>query len=311
MDIETVSVVVPVYRSSDCLPELFERLGVVFDNLSYDLELVCVDDNSKDESWQTLKRLKNESAFAVKLIRLRKNSGQHNAITAGFSQVSGEVIVTMDDDLQNPPEEIPKLLEAISDQYDIAIGAYITKQHHSARNISSRIVDGVLRFMFGLPKGFELTSFRAIHRDIIDQVNSMKTFFPYVTAMLLSQSCDCVNVPVKHVARAHGMSNYTLTRCLKLIANLLLGYSNIPVIMVGVLCLLGTTFSIGLGVWVLSHVFLSDFNVPGWASTLTVISIFNSMMLLCMYIFTVYISRISRDIIGSNTNYAVAESDYD
>lgn len=311
MHIEKVSVVVPVYQSANSLPDLFGRLGAVFDKLTCGLELICVDDNSKDDSWGTLKRLKEESEFSVKLLRLRKNAGQHNAITAGLSQVTGDVVVTMDDDLQNPPEEIPKLLQAIYEDHDIAIGAYIAKQHHSARNFSSEIVDCVLRFMFDLPKGFKLTSFRAIRRDIINQVNSMGAVFPYVTAMILNQSSDCVNVPVEHVPRTHGKSNYNIWKSLKLVANLLLSYSNIPVLMVGILCLLGLTFSVSLGFWVLVQTVLSGSSVPGWASTLTVISVFNSMMLFCMFIFSVYISRISRQIVGSRTNFVVAEFDYD
>jgi len=308
---QKISIVIPVFESAEALPELYQRIAKAFENREYDLEVICVDDASKDDSWQTLKELKKQNLLDLKLLRLRKNAGQHNAIVAGFSVADGDIVVTIDDDLQNPPEEIYKLLDSIIEgDHDMVIAEYPDKQHSAGRNISGEMVDKVLRTMFRLPKGFSLTSFRAVRREVVEQALEMNAVYPYVTAMLLNQTSDCANVLVKHDERKHGTSNYTLNRSLKLLANLILSYSNMPVLLVGILCSLGVLFSAGVGIWVLVQTIVSGTGVPGWASTLTIISILNSMMLFCMFVFTLYLSRISRLLLGGQAKYIIAEYEH-
>jgi len=303
----SVSVVIPVYCAAASLEELVDRLMTVFSVMSVPGEVVLVDDCSPDNSWKVLCQLKTRYPTHLKIARLQRNSGQHNAILCGFSLADGKVVVTMDDDLQNPPEEIPKLLKPIEEGYDIVIGAYESKQHSTARNASGGLVDRVIRGIFGLPADFQLTSFRAIRRPVVLNVLQMGGVFPYVTTMLLSHSSKYTNTPVRHDARKHGSSNYDLRRSLRLAANLILSYSALPVLFVGFLCLAAFAFSVIFGSWVMVRALLEGSRVQGWASTVVILSFFNALNLLCLFIFAFYLSRMNQQLTRSRVSFTIAE----
>src|SRR5215469_15072045 len=189
----------------------------------------------------------------LKIIRLLRNSGQHNALLCGLSLAKGSIMITMDDDLQNPPEEVPKLIAAIQKGYDLAIGAYDSKQHSAARNVGGKLIDGLQRRIFHLPSDFQLTSFRAVRKVVVDNVLSMGGAFPYMTSMLLSHTSRCVNVPVHHERRRFGTSNYDVKSSFLLACNLLLSYSLYPLYLVATLCLSALALSIWITLWVLSQ----------------------------------------------------------
>lgn len=302
-----VSIVIPVYRAAASLEELTSRLMAVIETLPGGGEIVLVDDCSPDESWTVLTGLKARYPKHLQIARLQRNSGQHNAILCGFSIVRGEVVITMDDDLQNPPEEIPRLLEKIDQGYDLVIGAYGEKQHSAARNASGGLVDRVIRWMFALPADFQLTSFRAVRRPVVDNVKQMGGVFPYVTTMLFSHTSKYANAPVRHDPRKHGASNYNLSRSVRLAANLLMSYSALPVMVVGVLCLAAFAFSVIFGTWVMVRALLQGSAVAGWASTIVVLSFFNATTLLCMFIFALYLSRMNQQLTRSRVSYTIAE----
>jgi len=302
-----ISVVIPVYRSAPSLPSLVERLQATLDRLGGPYEIVLVDDCSPDDSWQVLRELKQQHPEHLKIVRLLVNGGQHSAILCGFSVVTGDVVVTMDDDLQNPPEEIPKLLDGIDEGYDLVIGAYDSKKHSSLRNVSGGLVDRIQRWIFHLPPDFQLTSFRAVRRSVIDQLRGVSTLYPYVTAMLLSNTAKICNVPVRHDPRPHGESSYTFERSVSLAANLLLNYSPYPLYLVGLICSFAFLFSIGFGVYTVGQVIAYGVWVPGWASTVVIITFFNALILLCLLILGFYISRFHRQLTRSRAAYRIAE----
>ena len=257
-----ISVVIPAYRSSESLPILVGRLETVFRQSGQKYEVVVVNDCSPDDTWSVLKALKGGRPW-LKIIRLLRNSGEHNALLCGFSIAKGDVIVTMDDDLQNPPEEIPGLVAQIDEGYDLAIGSYGNKLHTRGRNLAGGLIDDLQRSIFGLPKDFQLTSFRAVRRAVIDNVVAMSTAFPYITSMLLSHTSRYINVPVRHDPRSFGQSNYNLSRSLRLAFNLLLNYSSYPLYFVIALCLLALSMTFGLGAWVLWRALAEVAPVPG------------------------------------------------
>jgi dolichol-phosphate mannosyltransferase/undecaprenyl-phosphate 4-deoxy-4-formamido-L-arabinose transferase len=302
-----LSVVIPVYRASAALQELIDRLRVVIDTQPGAAEIVLIDDCSPDDSWDKLVALKQQHPHLLKIARLMRNSGQHNAIICGFTLAEGDIVVTMDDDLQNPPEEIPKLVEAVQDGYDLVIGAYEAKQHSKARNASGGLVDRVIRGIYKLPSDFQLTSFRAVRRHVILNVRQMGGVFPYVTTMLFAHTSRYTNVLVRHEPRKHGSSNYNLSRSLLLGANLLLSYSSLPVTLVGFLCLGAFALSVGLGAWVLVRALTQGSAVPGWASTIVALAFFNAVTLLCMFIFALYLSRMNQQITRSKVSFTIAE----
>ncbi len=305
-----VSVVIPCYRSAESLEELVARLLRVNAELRREFEIILVDDRSPDDTWAVAQRLKAQHGRPLKIVRLLKNSGQHNALLCGLHLAHGSIVVTMDDDLQNPPEEIPKLIAAIESGYDLAIGAYERKEHTAARNFGGDLIDRVLRGIFDLPSDFQLTSFRAARRPVVENVCRMSGVYPYITAMLLSHASNQVNVPVRHEPRRHGSSGYNLRRSLSLAANLILNYSSWPLHLVGALCFAAFCFSLGFGAWVFARALLHDTSVPGWASTVVIISFFNALTLLCLYVFGLYLSRLNLQITRTATHFTISEQQH-
>jgi polyisoprenyl-phosphate glycosyltransferase len=212
----------------------------------------------------------------------------------------------MDDDLQNPPEEVPKLIAAIKNGYDLAIGAYDWKQHSTGRNWGGRLVDDVQRRIFSLPPGFQLTSFRAVRKVVVDNIVVMGVAFPYVTSMLLSHTSRYVNVPVHHEPRRFGRSNYNMRRSLRLAFNLLLNYSSYPLYTVVALCLGAFGFSVLISGWVVWRS-LDGGTLPGWASTVLAISFFNGLILLALVILGLYLSRLHQQITRSRVGFTIGE----
>ena len=301
-----ISIVIPAYRSRDSLPILIERIEAVLSGFGREFEVVVVDDCSPDDTWEVLKRLK-EGHARLRIVRLLRNSGQHNAILCGFSLAKGDVVVTMDDDLQNAPEDIPKLVAAVDEGYDLAVGSYVEKKHSKARNYGGMLVDATQRRIFGLPSTFQLTSFRAIDRPVVQNVVAMGGVFPYVTSMLLSHTSRYTNVPVGHDERRFGSSNYNLKRSALLAFNLLLNYSTYPLYFVVALCLLALGCSAVLSMWVVWKSLIGNSTVPGWASTITAISFFNGLILLALVVHSLYLSRLNQQVTRSRVGFTVGE----
>lgn len=306
-DARKISVVVPVYNSAASVRLLIDGLVQVFEPTGRPYEIILVDDCSPDDAWTVLQRAKEDHGAVVKIARLLKNSGQHNAILCGFSLVSGDIVVTMDDDLQNPPEEALKLIESIDQGYDLAIGSYGVKQHGRLRNAGGGFIDSLQRRIFGLPRDFQLTSFRAARRVVVDHAAQMGGVFPYVTSMLFAHASKYTNVPVRHEPRRFGRSNYNFKRSLSLSANLILSYSSYPLYFVGGLCFLAFLFSILFGSTVLFRALVAGTSVPGWASTIVIVSFFNALVLACLLIFGIYLSRFNQQLTRRRVNYTIEE----
>lgn len=302
-----VSVVIPVYRSGRSLPELIVRLSKILDSFGGTNEIILVDDSSPDDTWSVLQDLKAQRPSLLRIVRLARNSGQHNAILCGFSMARGDIVVTMDDDLQNPPEEIPNLLAPIRKGYDLAIGAYDSKKHSGVRNAGGGMIDALLRRMYALPPDFQLTSFRAIRNTVVRSVCGMGGSFPYVTAMLLANTSKCLNVPVRHDVRKYGNSNYNLRRSFRLAANLIFSYTSYPLYAIAAMSALAFLFAAVFGTFVLISAVLSGTSVAGWASTIVIISFFQGLLLFCMAILALYVSRINRQITRNRQTYAIGE----
>jgi dolichol-phosphate mannosyltransferase/undecaprenyl-phosphate 4-deoxy-4-formamido-L-arabinose transferase len=302
-----VSVVVPVYRSEQSLPLLVSRLAAVFTKMNQSYEIILVDDASPDNSWQVLKELKNEFGQTLKIARLLTNRGQHNATLCGFSLATGDIVITMDDDLQNPPEEIPKLIDAVKSGYDLVIAAYDSKKHSAARNAGGAFIDWIIKRIFKLPRQFQLTSFRAAKQIVAARALQMSAAFPYITCMLLANSSNYTNVLTRHDQRPFGMSNYNIKRNLLLAANLIISYSSYPLILVGSFCILAFAVSILLGARAIFKTLVYGVGVPGWASTVVIVSFFNAIILLCLSIIGLYLLRINQQITRTRVSYTVSE----
>jgi polyisoprenyl-phosphate glycosyltransferase len=303
-----VSIVVPTYKSEASITELTERIIAVFAVRSERFEIILVNDASPDSTWVHLKKLHATYPKIVRIVKLLKNSGQHNAILCGLHYVRGDIAVTMDDDLQHPPEEIPKLLALIDEGADLVIAAFEGKQHARYRNIAGSVVDTVIRYIYRLPNSMQLTSFRAINRSVIDVARRSQNAYPYVTCILLDQASNVRNVTVRHDVRPYGHSSYSPMRSLLLAANLLFSYSSAPLYIAAVSSGIAGLFSAGFLVWVAIRVLTTPSGVPGWASVMVAIAFFSSLILTSLFVIGIYVARIHHQMSGRRVPFTVDEN---
>ena len=219
--------VIPVYRSAGTLRELVRRLRAVLDAGQRSYEIVFVDDSSPDDSWKVLVDLQRENADRVVLVQLMRNFGQHNALMCGFRHSRGRFMVTMDDDLQNPPEEIPRLLSAIETSgNDLVYGVPDLKKHHALRNAGSALVTAFYRCIFRTT--VQPTSFRVMRRELVDAILPYALNYTYIDGLLAWNTQRVGELAVEHNPRAVGRSGYTLGKLLLLAFNLFANFSLLP-----------------------------------------------------------------------------------
>ncbi len=221
------TVVVPVFNSEGSLEELFNRLKVVFDGMKKSFEVIFVEDGGDDNSWDIIKGIKKQFPDHIVAVKLNKNFGQHNATMCGFSFAKGELIITIDDDLQNPPEEIPKLVDAMKrDESDVTYGIYDKKKHSFVRNVLSKTVRKSSKMLKrGTGKG---SSFRIIDRKIIDKMLDHNQTFIFIDEVFLWYTDHISFVVVDHHKRVHSKSGYGAKKLFHLAANLTYFYTGIP-----------------------------------------------------------------------------------
>lgn len=288
------SIVIPVYNSEKSLEELSKRLDYVFEAIIHeDYELILVDDFSKDSSFEVITRLM-ENDSRITGVQLAKNCGQHSALLCGFSIAQGDFIITMDDDLQHPPEEIPKLIEKMqsSDDLDVVIGSYESKKHSLIRNIGTGLSAYVSYKAYGKPKDLDLTSFRLMRKNVVSDILSMNIDTPRIGNMLLQVNGRIGNVTVTHDKRKYGKSGYTFSRLVKDLISNLFTNSSFPLIVVRDIGMASSALSVLLAMYFIIKYFVSGISVGGWTSTVLIILFIGGMILFAIGIIGDYLLRI-------------------
>ena len=194
------SVVVPVYNSEHTLGELYTRLEKVFrETLKEDFELILVDDGSKDRSYEIMTELR-EKDHRVRIIQMARNFGQHPALLCGFAHVKGEFVVTMDDDLQHQPEELPKMVRTMQERpdVDVIIASYEGRKHGPIRKLGTKFSVWATSKMLGKDPDLQITSYRLIRRFLVDAMVKTNTYLPQIGNLLIRSSNRIMNVPVQH-----------------------------------------------------------------------------------------------------------------
>lgn len=284
-----VSVVVPVYNSEGTLSELVSRLCQTLGNLSQ-IEIILINDGSRDSSWEVIKKLASESDF-VRGIDLGKNYGQHNALLAGIRSARYPVIVTLDDDLQNPPEEIPKLLAALTPEVDVVYGARPKEQHGWSRNLASRLVKLSLTYFLGAKTASKSSAFRAFRTSLRDGFQDYQCDFISIDVLLSWVTNRFSFVIVSHQARKVGRSNYSPWKLYRHALNMLTGFTTLPLQLATAIGLFFTLFGMCVLGYVLFNYFLSGNRVPGFAFLASLVSIFSGATLFSIGILGEYLAR--------------------
>jgi undecaprenyl-phosphate 4-deoxy-4-formamido-L-arabinose transferase len=288
--IEGISVVIPVYNSDEVVADLVARVEAVLGALASDYELVLVNDGSSDASWQRIAQLAAERPF-VRGVDLMRNFGQHNALLAGIREARHAVVVTLDDDLQNPPEEIPKLAAALTPDVDVVYGTPVKPEHGFRRGVATYLTKLALRSAMGTDVARKVSPFRAFRRDLRDAFASYTGSYVSVDVLLTWGTTRFATVPVRHEPRRAGSSNYTFRKLASHAINMATGFSTRPLRLAS---LVGFVFAL-LGLAVLVEVVVRKLvqgsPVPGFPFLASIIAIFAGAQLFALGIIGEYLAR--------------------
>ncbi len=284
------SVVIPVYRSETSLRELYLRLVKVMEGISKRFEIIFVEDCGEDGSWSIVSELAG-SDKRVRCIQLSRNFGQHNALLCGIRAAKGEAIVTIDDDLQHPPEEIPKLLNKLSEGFDVVYGAPQQEQHDFLRNIASQITKITLQGAMGVKIARNVSAFRAFRSHLRVAFNDYQGPFVSIDVLLTWGTKRFAAIPVEHNRRQAGASNYTLAALVTHAFNMMTGFSVLPLQIASLIGIVFTFFGLIVFTYVLVRYFMQGEKVPGFPFLASIISIFSGAQLFALGIIGEYLAR--------------------
>jgi undecaprenyl-phosphate 4-deoxy-4-formamido-L-arabinose transferase len=285
-----LSVVIPVYNSAQTLPDLVHALHRQLGTGEGSYEIVLVNDGSRDDSWHTICAVQAADS-RVRGINLMRNYGQHNALLCGIRAARYDVIVTMDDDLQHPPEEVPKLLAKLTEGFDVVYGTPQHEQHGFLRDVASRITKLALQSAMGADIARNVSAFRIFRTQLRDGFADYHGPFVSVDVLLTWSTTRFAAVPVRHEPRRQGVSNYTVGKLIVHALNMMTGFSTLPLQLASLIGFAFTLFGFGVLVYVIARYLVLGGSVPGFPFLASVIAIFSGAQLFSLGIIGEYLAR--------------------
>lgn len=289
-DVSSVSVVIPVYRSEKILPELVRRLNEVLATVAAEREIILVNDCSPDGGWEVILSLAAANPD-IKPINLMRNYGQHNALLCGIRAASCDVIITMDDDLQHPPEEIPHLLAALRDEFDVVYGVPKHQQHGLGRDFASWLTKLALQNVMGATIARNISAFRAFRREVSTAFAHYSGAFVSIDVLLTWGTKRFSMVTVRHDQRKSGASGYSIRRLITHAMNMVTGFSTVPLQLASIVGFIFTLFGIAVLAYVVARFFLLGGSVPGFPFLASIIALFSGAQLFALGIIGEYLAR--------------------
>lgn len=309
----SISVIIPVYRSADSLPELLAELARVLPSIAETYEVVMVDDASPDDSWRVIQELAAQYPF-VRGIQLMRNYGQHNALLCGIRAARCDLIVTMDDDLQHPPGQIPALLAELDKGFDVVYGAPQAEQHGLLRDLASQMTKWALQGAMGVDIARKVSAFRIFRTNLRDAFDRFHGPNVSIDVLLTWGSNRFSAIDVPHHARKYGQSNYTFRKLVRHALNMITGFSVLPL---QIASLIGFAF-FGFGMLVLIYVIgrylLQGTPVEGFPFLASIIALFAGAQLFALgiigeYLARMYLRSMDRPVYAVRTRLGSGEAD--
>lgn len=285
-----LSLIVPVYRSQGTLRDLYSRVVAAIEPIDPNFELIMVEDCGGDDSWGVIAELSTADS-RVRGIKLARNYGQHNALLCGIRAAKGEIVVTLDDDLQNPPEEIPALLARLDEGYDVVYGKPRQEQHGFLRDAASRITKLALQGAMGAETASQVSAFRAFRTRLRESFDAYRSPTVNIDVLLTWGTTRFSAAMVRHDERNVGASGYTLRKLITHALNMMTGFSTLPLQMASVMGFIFAFFGFGLLLYLLGRYLVFGSVVPGFTFLASVIVIFSGVQLFALGIFGEYLSR--------------------
>ena len=285
-----ITVIVPVFRSAVILPELHRRLNESLGAIAARHEIIFVEDAGGDESWSVIESLVR-SDKRVRGIRMSRNYGQHNAVLSGIRAARFGIIVTMDDDLQNPPEEMEKLIRRLDATADVVYGTPDEEQHGFLRNQGSRITKLALQSAMGAETARNVSAFRAFRTRLRDAFATYRGPYVSIDVLLTWGTTRFAHVKVRHEPRRQGESNYSLRMLVAHAFNMMTGFSTLPLQLASLIGFVFTLFGFLILAYVLYIYFTIGTSVPGFAFLASIIAIFSGAQLFALGIIGEYLAR--------------------
>jgi len=290
-----VSIVIPVFNEISLIDELYSRLKVVCEGLGKNYEIIIVDDGSSDGSHEKLIQLKKNDA-TLRIVKFTRNFGQQAAVLAGFRTSQGKIIVQLDSDLQNPPEEIPKLLEAMSENIDLVTTVQIKRRDSALRVLSSRCLLKIGQMLFGDQVKLNLSSFRAIRSSVVQKIESCKDRSRYMAVLMSWMGLPTIEIEVEHHERKKGNTKYSFLNLLKLAWDLVTGYSSFPLRMVTYMGLFGALLGFLMMIFLLFQRIVNGILIEGFVVLSAVFAFFAGVQLLSIGFLGEYLGRVHHQI---------------
>ena len=302
----TGSVIIPCYNSEGSLPKLIERLDEILPTLFDQFEVILVNDSSRDNTWPVIVQL-TEAYPWVQGINLMRNYGQHNTLLCGIRSARYDYIVTMDDDLQHPPQEIAKLLALLHQGYDVVYGTPQHEQHGFLRDMASQVTKVALQSAMGAETARKVSAFRIFRTQIREAFANYQGPFVSIDVLLTWGTTRFGAVPVRHEPRTIGVSNYTLRKLITHALNMMTGFSVMPLQIASMIGLVMAFFSLLVLLYVVIRYLLEGTPVEGFPFLASIIGIFSGAQLLALGIIGEYLARMHFRMMDK-PSYVVRES---
>ena len=286
----SLSVVVPAYNCEATLGPLLDRLLPVLRSLSDAFEVIFVNDGSRDGTWSRIEALEHQHP-AIVGVNLMRNYGQHAALLCGIRQARYELTVTIDDDLQHPPEEIPKLLQRLSEGYDVVYGTPHVEPHGWLRGLASKITKLALQSTMGARTARRVSAFRVFHTALRVAFANYQSSFVSIDVLLTWSTTKFAWVRVRHDPRCIGQSNYTFRKLVRHALDMMTGFSTLPLQVASVLGFALTLFGLGILAYVVGRFLFQGSSVPGFPFLASIVAIFSGAQLFCLGIIGEYLAR--------------------
>jgi polyisoprenyl-phosphate glycosyltransferase len=286
-----VSVVVPVYRSAECLADLVGQVSAALNAAGRSYEIILVNDGSPDDSWARIVDLAGRYP-ALTGVNLRRNFGQDNALMAGLARARGRVAVIMDDDLQHDPRDIPRLVAKVEEGCDVCYACFARKNQAWWKNAGSRLADLMANVVLGKPKAVYMSPFKAIRREVVDEIAKYEGPFPYVDGLIFRVTNSIAQVDAEHHRRLAGRSNYDLARSVAVWLKLATGFSPAPLRLAAYLGFFFAVIGLILAVYFLIQTLVGVGSPAGWASTTVAVLVLGGVQLACLGMVGEYLGRV-------------------